>query len=609
MTIKNPTADFINKYISLYTRICRLNENDIVELLRIKKDYSNFIKKCKETHHFYIKNSIDRDKYLSNNRMTNFKNSHIKFEKIVFQDGSDSRIYMSGDNWSDYLFDRMWLERTNIAKTYDDYVLFEDHTKINPEVIFFKNLPKDYISILKRRLKKKKSELQKHKKLLKKEVNIIKLSILPYLEEYQIWAENYFFDIRKYLKYYSKRVKIQISAKKFFLVYIFKNKNLELKINDIIPAVDASIESLMQKDGFHFLTYIHDYTNKSNYLHITEEGIFFEVLELFFDIANKNEINKFFEKVFILLGYQAKLVEDDLFLINKMTYMIDDYNPVQNKSESHYFLLNYTHLYDVELKNALKKINTLRKKYNFNNDLYLYTFSDSSLQEVDLKIKNSNIIKIGNRNLFNLLFKTEHIHFTIDFVQNIILTKKSSRINALLVRKQIGKQLITEISKIQSGHKNFKKFEILVNRIFEYLFKDSFRQYFAEPHSVDYEGHQIRDLIISNISPIKEFWKERKKEQNAKQIIVDSKNYTNSITKREINSIAQYLNKNYGNFGIVVSRKESDNSAKKEQKIKFADNKLIIHLSENDLISLILHKINNQEVEDLLERKIHEIIK
>lgn len=98
MTIKNPTADFINKYISLYTRICRLNENDIVELLRIKKDYSNFIKKCKETHHFYIKNSIDRDKYLSNNRMTNFKNSHIKFEKIVFQDGSDSRIYMSGDN-------------------------------------------------------------------------------------------------------------------------------------------------------------------------------------------------------------------------------------------------------------------------------------------------------------------------------------------------------------------------------------------------------------------------------------------------------------------------------------------------------------------------------
>lgn len=179
----------------------------------------------------------------------------------------------------------------------------------------------------------------------------------------------------------------------------------------------------------------------------------------------------------------------------------------------------------------------------------------------------------------------------------------------MLVRKQIGKQLITEISKIQSGHKNFKKFEILVNRIFEYLFKDSFRQYFAEPHSVDYEGHQIRDLIISNISPIKEFWKERKKEQNAKQIIVDSKNYTNSITKREINSIAQYLNKNYGNFGIVVSRKESDNSAKKEQKIKFADNKLIIHLSENDLISLILHKINNQEVEDLLERKIHEIIK
>lgn len=91
-------------------------------------------------------------------------------------------------------------------------------------------------------------------------------------------------------------------------------------------------------------------------------------------------------------------------------------------------------------------------------------------------------------------------------------------------------------------------------------------------------------------------------------IVIDAKNYIDTLSKRPILDVSHYL-KPYGcgMFAIIVSRKgngEAADHAAKEQWI--GSKKLIISLSDEDLENMLHWKLTGAPVEEALKNKISE---
>jgi len=216
-----------------------------------------------------------------------------------------------------------------------------------------------------------------------------------------------------------------------------------------------------------------------------------------------------------------------------------------------------------------------------------------------------NIISLND--IAKILSELEIFEFIKPFLIRNIKMKDAKLILQAQKNKEQGDNFKKKI--LSFSESNWKAFEKLMEEIFKYLFKSSFKAYFAKPQFSEYEGHRKMDLVISNVNPIHEFWINRKKEEAAKRIIIDFKNYSRKITSSTIRSVTKYLHDKKGNFAIIMSKKGMDDSGIKEQRIRYYDkNQLIIVLDQNDIIEMINYKINNQYPEEILERKISLLI-
>jgi hypothetical protein len=153
------------------------------------------------------------------------------------------------------------------------------------------------------------------------------------------------------------------------------------------------------------------------------------------------------------------------------------------------------------------------------------------------------------------------------------------------------------------GKKLWSDYQRLSSDIFEYLFCPP-----LEPpryNIPDAESRNIRDMIVEN-SATTGFWHSIRTTCSAHYIVVDAKNYTDQIGKKPVLDIAHYL-KPYGcgMFGILFTRKGSGSAAEhciREQWI--GAQKMIIVLSDADIVEMLSIKASSGKPEELVRKKI-----
>ncbi len=161
----------------------------------------------------------------------------------------------------------------------------------------------------------------------------------------------------------------------------------------------------------------------------------------------------------------------------------------------------------------------------------------------------------------------------------------------------------TALERIEIGTPGWVKYQKLCIDILEYLFcppLDSPR--YENP---DASRRNRRDMIFPN-NVEGGFWENLRRTYAADYVVADTKNYSHKLQKKPVLDIAHYL-KPYGcgMFGVLVSRRGAGPSAvdaAKEQWI--SGKKMIISISDADLVEMLSRKAAGTQPEEVLKQKI-----
>ena len=90
--------------------------------------------------------------------------------------------------------------------------------------------------------------------------------------------------------------------------------------------------------------------------------------------------------------------------------------------------------------------------------------------------------------------------------------------------------------------------------------------------------------------------------------MVDAKNYTGNVKKKEILQIANYLSLHgAGQFGIVISRTGGDKSAELTRREQWIiHRKMIVLLNDDDMRQMISLRAANVDPAELIRQKIED---
>ena len=167
--------------------------------------------------------------------------------------------------------------------------------------------------------------------------------------------------------------------------------------------------------------------------------------------------------------------------------------------------------------------------------------------------------------------------------------------------------LIRNLSNCPKGFTSYSQFEEICVAILSHLFSPPL--YSAKPRSRTEEGTQIRDIIIHIPHKIESgFWYWVQFYYQSVAIIVECKNYNDILDPREITIASKYFDpRKLGNFGLLISRVDIGSRAKKELERLFTENnKMIIPLTDSDLIEMLRNKKQGREPELVIDTKHRE---
>jgi restriction endonuclease len=163
--------------------------------------------------------------------------------------------------------------------------------------------------------------------------------------------------------------------------------------------------------------------------------------------------------------------------------------------------------------------------------------------------------------------------------------------------------LISSLKEIKPGKLDWSLYQQTVFDILEYLFCPPLEI----PHYelADLDSRNRRDIIFGNDSE-DTFWKAVREIYQGHYVVVDTKNYSKKLAKRPIVDITHYL-KPYGcgMFGIIVCRMGSGGASDHAIKEQWIGNKkMIVVLSDKDLIEMLEIKKNGSNPVEIIKRKI-----
>jgi len=293
------------------------------------------------------------------------------------------------------------------------------------------------------------------------------------------------------------------------------------------------------------------------------------------------------------IRFTEKLLEEiGHAVLNKSKSLILEDYITHNKT---FYTIEYSQSTSKEIVEDLSK----RKKKEHNLLIINKEILNNNMKKIYLE-QNIYIKDIDDMfNMFAKLKRKEHIlkELIYPYLENQIGSlKKIDSIN-------ISNHLINQIKNCPLGRDGWKQFEDIIEKVLNFVFKNSFRTFLLKPQSKNISGTDIKDYIIRN-NGINGFWQDMKTTYNCNNIIVECKNYKSEIGIKELRQVSDYLSKDtYGQFAIIFSRKGLDRNGKEKQSdyLKFSPKKMILVLDEDDIIDLIKKRSRNESPEEILE--------
>ncbi len=156
-----------------------------------------------------------------------------------------------------------------------------------------------------------------------------------------------------------------------------------------------------------------------------------------------------------------------------------------------------------------------------------------------------------------------------------------------------------------AGQAAWSKFERLCADIFGYLFVPPLSKPILERK--DFFGVSRRDIILANFAD-DGFWLFMQQEYRAHYMVIDANKESHEIGENEVLQLANYL-RDFGDgaFGIFCCRTTPGAGAiasRREQWV--AHRKLILFLTDDDLIQMLTLKKNDQEPEQVIRQKVED---
>lgn len=172
-------------------------------------------------------------------------------------------------------------------------------------------------------------------------------------------------------------------------------------------------------------------------------------------------------------------------------------------------------------------------------------------------------------------------------------------------KKQLEMELIEKLENTKSGKTEWNIYQKLLNEILSRLFCPPLSNPIYELS--DEFRFNRRDFIMPNYSD-NGFWAYIRDIYNADFIVIDAKNYTKKVQKKDILQICNYLKSHgAGLFGIIITRNGGDTSCFHTIKEMWAmQKKLIIILTDDDLKQMLNLKAVGNNPEDIIKQKIEQ---
>ncbi len=314
--------------------------------------------------------------------------------------------------------------------------------------------------------------------------------------------------------------------------------------------------------GFEFEKYMLDILSKSRNLRNTiPEVSIGKGKKYIADIVTERNMGDKWEKLIIEIKYTSALT------IDRVKMVIERFNAmnqtIADKSDIKFVLLFPGILTD--------KASSMLKKYK--------------IEIWDIEYLSANF--------------SEEISQTKHPVFQLLLTNKRMK------NRSYEQSLIDKLRICKSGKNDWSKYQKLIGEILATLFCPQLQPPLSE--NSDALKVNRRDYILPNYCE-SGFWAFLRARYCADYIVVDAKNYSQKVTKKEVLQIANYLKLHgTGLFGMIISRKGIGESAQYTlREVWEIEKKLIIVLQDNDVEQMLIEKSLGREPENIIRQKIED---
>jgi hypothetical protein len=176
------------------------------------------------------------------------------------------------------------------------------------------------------------------------------------------------------------------------------------------------------------------------------------------------------------------------------------------------------------------------------------------------------------------------------------------------VKREVKSQsilFIEELESIKPGKNDWSRFQKFIANSMEYLFAPPLGKPLYE--LADTTKTNRKDIILPNYTE-SGFWQFLRDNYFAHYIVIDAKNLTKHIEKKDVLQVSNYLKKfGTGLFGIIISRNKPHlNAILTQREHWIADNKLIVFLHDEDIVQMLTMKDSSGNPEDVIRQKIED---
>lgn len=165
--------------------------------------------------------------------------------------------------------------------------------------------------------------------------------------------------------------------------------------------------------------------------------------------------------------------------------------------------------------------------------------------------------------------------------------------------------LAERLGNLAPGRLNWSAYQSLCGQILDYIFCPPMEYSIAE--SRNQTGTNRRDFIYPNYA-IDGFWAFMRIHYEAHYVVVDAKNYKDTLKKDEVLQIAHYLTRHgTGLFGLIACRNGASSAARAVRREQWIlHDKLIVFLDDSDLRQMLENRQIGAPPEAVIRQKIED---